>query len=620
MILRDYQQAAVDAVVCWTRERQGEHPLTVIPTGGGKTAVMAGLVQLLHEADPSARALILAHRRELLAQAVETAWRILPSDRVGIYSDSMGRKDTRAALTVAGIQSLQRDPYVLSKYSRPIDRVLVDECHLVPDNENSAFRKTLAGLAAVNPHVQIIGLTATPYRMGTGLLHEGDNRLFAGIAYEAKIPDLLAQGYLSPLRPLATRQRLSTSGVQVRGDYVPAQLAAAVDVDTTTAAIVTECVAAFHDRVSWLVFGVSLEHCEHLAAAFRAHGVSTQVIHGKMSASERSSAIAAHKSGAMRCAVSCDLLTTGYDHPQIDAIAMCRPTKSAGLYYQMVGRGFRIAPGKVDCLVLDFAGNVLAHGPVDTLAERIGSRTKGDGIAPAKECPGCAALLATGLAVCPTCGHAFPPPAPPKLETVPSERPLLSTDVPEPSWADVSDVVFSKTAPNDGRTPTLRVDYMVGAYVTVASEWLGFDHTGFARSKAVRWWRDRFPDSDDPVSVSEALEWLQQAPAMHYTPVAVSLLPDGKYQRVVGYRWPDERAGWLRPASTLPRACWTCRFFGADETCSMADPLAGSNEPPDWIKPVGCEDYALMSDADDFAATMREGQGPSVWRRSVAHA
>jgi DNA repair protein RadD len=620
MTLRPYQSAAIDAVDEWARTRPGEHPLLVLPTGSGKTMVMSGLVQTMREADPSARALILAHRRELLEQSVATAWRMFPAADVGIYAANLGRKDTRAPITVASIQSLQKDPYVLSAYARPIDRVLVDECHLVSSDADTGFRKTLQALHAVNPSVMIVGLTATPYRLGTGMLHAGDDALFSGIAYEVGIRELLEQGYLCPVRPRATTQRLSTAGVAVRGDYVPAQLAAAVDIDDTTRAIVAECCAAFHERQCWLVFGVSVEHSEHLAAAFRAAGISSAAVHGDLSSAERSSTLAAYKAGAIRCAVTCELLTTGFDHPQIDAIALARPTKSPGLFYQMVGRGFRIHPSKADCLVLDFAENTLRHGPVDTLSDRIVMRgTKEPGIAPAKECPVCQALVSASAALCPMCQHAFPPPVAAALNTTPSARPLLSIDVPAPLWEDVTDVEFSVNTPRvEGKHTTLRVDYSRGLS-RVAAEWICFDHpTGsYPHSRALLWWRARFPDSDVPESVDQAYDWLTQAPPMHYTPVAVQTVPDGKFTRITDYSWPEARATWLKPAAGLPRACWTCRFMSAAGACALVDPALDDPTPPEWFQAVGCDDWQLMQDADAFAEGMRTGVVPVVLKRAA---
>lgn len=592
MTLRPYQLAAVDAVSEWVRTRDG-HPLLVIPTGGGKTVVMSELVRRMRASDPHARALILAHRKELLEQAMATAMRTLPAIDVGMYTGT--RKDRRSALTVSSVQALQRDAYAIGAQ----DLVLVDECHLVPNDAGTGFRKTLHALHVVNPRVTIVGLTATPYRLGTGFLHTGDDALFSGIAYEVTIPTLLADGYLCPVRPRATAARLSTAGVAVRGDYVTAALAAAVDVDATTRAIVRECVTSLHDRACWLAFAVSVEHAEHLASAFTTAGVPSVAVHGSLSAGARREALAAFRDGSVRCAVTCDLLTTGFDHPRIDAIIMCRPTKSPGLYYQMVGRGFRVHAEKVDCVVLDFAGNTMRHGPLDTLSERITTRGPSEGgVAPAKECP-CGAIVPASALKCAECGHEWAQ-KPPALEKVAANRPLLSTDVALPEWRDVTDVVSSATQPRDpSKRPTLRIDYLHG-FRTVASEWVCVEHDegSYAHSKAVQWWRERFVDQPMPTTAEEAAEVVRVAPPLNTTPVAVCVRPDGQYERVVAVRWPSDRATALRPSSALPRACWTCAAWQS-EMCSRAGAV-----PPESVQQQGCELWSEMDDADDFARAM----------------
>jgi DNA repair protein RadD len=591
MILRPYQAAAIDAVAAWGRERGGEHPLVVLPTGAGKTATMTGLVRHIRTEARSARVLLLAHRKELLEQTATTALRMFPTADVGIYAASLKRKDRHAPITVAGIQSLQRDAYAIGAQ----DVVVVDECHLVPPDEGTGFRKALAALAVVNPAVMVVGFTATPYRLGTGLLHTGDGALFGGIAYEVGIPELLADGYLCPVRPRHTATRLSTDGVAVRGDYVPAALAAAVDVDATTRAIVGEIVTECAARNCVLVFGCSVEHSDHLADALRTAGETAVSIHGKLTPAERAERLAVFRSGAVKFATTCDLLTTGFDHPAIDAIALVRPTKSPGLYYQMVGRAFRPHHSKVDALVLDFGGNVMRHGPVDTLAARIREPrgVRGEGIAPAKECD-CGALIAASALVCPECGHEFPPPAP-VLERVAATKPLLSTDVALPEWRDVTDVVASATQPRDpSKRPTMRVDYLAG-FKTVASEWVCVEHDNFARDKAVAWWADRFPSEACPTSAGDAADIVSNADPRLVTPSAICVRADGEFERVIAYRWPPERAALLRPASTLPRACWTCAAWSG-EVCTLA-----SIAPPEEVQQAGCELWSEMDDADEFA-------------------
>lgn len=599
MQLRPYQSAAVQAVADWAVQRPGEHPLLVIPTGGGKTAVMAGLVQTVLRGDPGARCLILAHRKELLEQSLATALRCGIAD-VGVYAANLGRKDRGAQLTVASVQSLRTDPYVICR-GRPMDLVLVDEAHLAPKDDDTSFRRVLQAMHTANPRVCIVGLTATPYRLGTGLLHEGENRLFSGIAYEVTIPALLAEGFLAPVRSRATTQRLSVAGVAVRGDFVASDLAAKVDQTDITSAIVSETIARAEGRRSWLVFAVSVEHAEHLAAAFRAAGVTAAAVHGKLSDRERASLIAQHKDGTLTCAVTCELLTTGYDAPRIDLIVMARPTKSPALYYQMIGRAFRVAPGKTDALVLDFAGNVTRHGPVDTLSERITTPApSAGGPAPAKECPGCMALLATAIRVCPDCGHEFPEPVV-ELAPVPVQAPVLST---EPDWRDVNGVSFSVNIPRDpSKRTTLRVDYLDG-FRTVVSEWVCLEHDGYARAKAEAWWHERCLPEPVPTDVIEAHTLLDSLDPRPLTPDAVLIMPDGKYERIAAIRWGAdmleaqadrdaaiaERHALQAQPGALPRACWTCAHL-AGSTCRAADGLA----IPDEVMAEGCEAW---TDAD----------------------
>jgi DNA repair protein RadD len=604
VILRDYQLAAVDAAANWATARPSDHGVIVLPTGAGKTAVMSGLVQRVREADSSARLLILAHRKELLQQSIQTAWRMMPASDVGIYAASLRRKDRKSPLTVASIQSLLRDPYAIGAQ----DVVLIDECHLVPPDADTGFRKTLAGLHAMRPDVRVIGLTATPYRLGSGLLHTGENSLFKGIIYEVGIPELLQQGYLCPVRPKATHARLSTAGVAVRGDFVPAQLSAAVDIDSTTQAIVAECVQNFQDRHCWLVFGCSVEHAEHLAAAFNQRGIPTEAVHGTMTDSERDIALSRFRSGALRCVVTCELLTTGFDHPAIDAIALVRPTKSAGLFYQMCGRGFRPHPSKIDCLVLDFAGNTMRHGPLDTISERIKDRAPGDGmgVAPAKECPNCEAIVPASALVCPHCEHQFPAPKP-KLEREASTAPLLSSQVAVkiPEWHPVNGVVVHETSPRDvTKRPTLRVDYLSGPR-TVASEWVCFSHPqdGYAYSKARQWWRERFGDRDCPVSAFDAAVDIDSLPEFYILPSEICVAQDGEYQRVAAVRWPGDRARRIAEAAfqaskntALPKACWTCAHLDGDGRCTLAAMV-----PPPEVQAVGCEMYDVQHDAEVFA-------------------
>ena len=230
------------------------------------------------------------------------------------------------------------------------------------------------------------------------------------------------------------------------------------------------------------------------------------------------------------------VLTTGFNAPGVDLIAMLRPTKSTGLYVQMAGRGTRLAPGKADCLVLDFAGNVARHGPIDAVKpKRPGS---GEGEAPVKVCPDCQSILATAVRVCPDCGHAFPPPKV-KVEREASTLAILTTG--KPQWLRRRRRQLPR--PREARRPpTLQVDYQCG--LARHREWVCFEHTGYARQKAVAWWRQRAPGMPVPRTVTEALAWSRQIAA----PTEIAVRPSGRFTEIVSVRF----APCPRPLRRLP--------------------------------------------------------------------
>ncbi|HMO12067.1 MAG TPA: hypothetical protein PKB06_11330, partial [Actinotalea sp.] len=185
-------------------------------------------------------------------------------------------------------------------------------------------------------------------------------------------------------------------------------------------------------------------------------------------------------------------------------MALLRPTLSAGLYYQMVGRGFRLHPSKANCLVLDFGGNVLRHGPVDQI--RVAERTLGAAAAPARGSPECQALLAAGYAICPECGHEFPPPDRAKHAPRASNASILSGQVTIETFP-VNGVMFSvhtKRGAGDDAPKSLRVDYKIGWHQW-KSEWVCLEHDGFARQKATAWWKKRSREPV-PATAAEAVE------------------------------------------------------------------------------------------------------------------
>ena len=316
------------------------HPLVVIPTAGGKSLVAAAFIQEVLAQWPDERIIILTHVRELISQNFAELIRLWPEAPAGIYSAGLNRRDTQAQILFAGIQSVHRKAYAIQR----ADLVLVDEAHLIPRSANTTYRRFLDDLGRINPQLKIIGLTATPYRLDSGMLHTGPDALFDDIAFDVSVRELIDQGYLAPLISKQTSTQLDVSGVGTRGgEFIAGQLEAAVDQDPITQRAIDEVVAYGHDRRSWLLFCAGVDHAGHVCDAVRARGVSCATIFGHTPKAERDSIIAAFKRGDIRALASMGVLTTGFNAPAVDLIAMLRPTKSTGLYVQMAGRGTRLA-------------------------------------------------------------------------------------------------------------------------------------------------------------------------------------------------------------------------------------------------------------------------------------
>lgn len=521
LTLRPYQQAAITAIYGYFQTHTG-NPLVIIPTAGGKSLVMASFIEGVLKAWPDQRILIVTHVRELIAQNHAEMIGLWPDAPSGIYSAGLGKREAQARILFAGIQSIHRRAAKIGH----TDLVLIDEAHLIPGKSSTMYRRFLDALKAINPALKVIGLTATPFRLDCGMLHEGQNALFTDIAYEAPVRELIDAGYLSPLVSKRPATRLDVSKVGTRaGDFIARDLAAAVDQDAITRAAVTEIIAHGRDRKSWLAFCSGVEHARHVAEEFGRQGVSCRTIFGDTPKDERDAILAAFKRGEIRALASMGVLTTGFNAPGVDLIALLRPTQSAGLYVQMVGRGTRLAPGKENCLVLDFAGNVRRHGPIDLVRpKRPGDGSGGE--APTKVCLDCDSIIALSATECPDCGFVFPA-REVKIAPTAATLPVLS---PKQQWLPVTGVSYSRHDKAGGR-PSLKVTYSSG--LATYSEWVCLEHQGYARQKAAEWWRKRAPGCPMPLSVAEALAQTSRLAR----PSDISVRPSGRYLEISGYRF-----------------------------------------------------------------------------------
>lgn len=521
LTLRGYQAAAIDSIYAYFDAHAG-NPLIVIPTAGGKSLVMASFVEGVLKAYPDQRILIVTHVRELIEQNYAELKGLWPEAPAGIYSAGLKKREIGARILFAGIQSIHKRAYDVQQ----CDLVLIDEAHLIPRSSNTMYRRFLDGLKRLNPLLKVIGFTATPYRLDSGMLHEGDDAIFTDIAFEVSVRQLIDDKYLSPLISKRMATELDVTGVGTRGgEFIAKELEAAIDQDAITASAVDEIFTYGAARKSWLIFCAGVDHAHHVRDAVRARGVTCETIVGDTSSAEREAIIDAFKAGRIQCLTNANVLTTGFNAPAVDLIAMLRPTKSAGLYVQIVGRGCRLAHDKDDCLVLDFAGNIARHGPIDAVKPK--RPTAGEGDAPVKDCPACRSIVHASVRECPDCGHIFPPPQI-QIAARASMLEILSSG--KPQWLPVTRVTYARHD-KPGKPPSLRVDYFSG--LTAHSEWVCIEHPGYPRQKAASWWAQRAPGVPLPQRVDEALE----VTAHLRCPAEIAVRPSGRFTEIVGARF-----------------------------------------------------------------------------------
>jgi len=561
--LRPYQGEAVAAVYQHLRQR-GDNPCVVIPTAGGKTPVMSTICCDAVE-KWGGRVLVLAHVKELLQQTAKTLRQVAPNLDVGIYSAGLNSRDTDHAIIVAGIQSVYRRAGELDAF----DLVMVDEAHLIPPSGEGMYQQFLAEAKVVNPNVRFIGLTATPYRMSSGIIcgPEGE-KLLNHVCYEVGVKELIAQGYLCPLRSRAGKVKANLDNLHIRGgEFIASEVEATMDCYTLVNSACDEIVELTRSRRSVLIFTSGVKHGRHVASSIeRVSGEACGFVCGDTPGLERKSILQRFKTGELKYLANVNVLTTGFDAPNIDCVAMLRPTNSPGLYYQMVGRGFRLHADKADCLVLDFGGNILRHGPVDDL--QIKTPGQGSGEAPAKECPKCQALIHAAYATCPECDYEFPPPKQETHQANASNAGILSGQVTDSQY-DITDTAYyihTKRGADESAPKTMRIDYQVG-WNDWQSEWVCPEHTGYARSKFEAWWRARcresFPGTAQAAVAMAEAGCLAQTKAITVRSVAGGRSEKKPFDRIVGYE-----LGEIPP-----------RQDGSDE-CD-GDDLACPNWPPD---------------------------------------
>jgi len=390
--LRSYQSGIVEDVRAAFRAGQSSQ-LIVSPTGSGKTVMFSYMAS--SAAAKGLRTLILAHRVELLDQISRTLRGFNVQHGI-IAPGYLG--DRRQRVQVASVFAMARR---LDRYEAP-DLIIVDEAH------HAIKDSTWGNVIQHYPRAKLLGVTATPVRLSG----EGLDGLFGHMVMGPTVRELIDSGSLSPYRLYAPPgAALDLSGLHSRGgDYVKSELSDLMQKPQIVGSAVSHYKKLALGKRA-VVFCCSVEHAEHVAAQFRAAGVSSQSIDGSMDKTLRQSVLRSFESGDISVLTSCDLVSEGFDVPAIEVAILLRPTKSLGLYLQQVGRALRTFPGKSEAIILDHVSAVKNHGlPDDEREWSLKGRGKKAGAAksevPVKQCPKCFATVASLSTVC-LCGHIF---------------------------------------------------------------------------------------------------------------------------------------------------------------------------------------------------------------------
>jgi len=514
MQLYPYQKEAINALWQFWKESPQGAPLLVCPTGSGKSFVIASIIQQISAKYPKMRFLVATHTKEIVSQNAKELQTLI-TEPIGIYSAGLGQKYIRR-ITFANIQSIYKKAFELNA-----DFLIIDEAHLISRNESSMYQTLISGLQKNNARLKVLGLTATPMRMDQGsLIAEGST--FTDIAYDISIRRLIEDGFLSPVISIA-KESVDLSNVTTSGyDYNQSLLQDAFD---QAALIDTHCkdiIKQAADRKHWLIFCAGIKHAEDVSAKLNEMGIPADYVTGEMTNIDRDHRIARFKDGTTKALCNVGVLTTGFNYRPVDCVVLLRATKSASLYIQCVGRGTRKAEGKHNCLVLDYGANIERHGPIDLITVKSNKGKKSEvGVAPHKFCPMCGCAVPTKTSTCPSCEYIFPE-STKELELKPSTSPILSTI----EQFDITHTMTKRHQKAD-RPDSFKIEYFSGP--RVFSDFLCFDHGGWATVKAKQKWISRGGSLPCPATVDEAMARNFEIPPG----VKISVIKRDKYHEIL---------------------------------------------------------------------------------------
>lgn len=355
--LRDYQQQAVNNVVRFFQKKQ-EPAVVVLPTGAGKSLVIAELARIAR-----GRVLVLAHVKELVEQNYEKYKSYGLS--AGIFSASLGKKDWDEKAIFGSVQSVARAP---DEFFNNFSLLVIDECHRVAEEGSTQYQEVIKKLLERNPGLFILGLTATPYRMGLGWIYEYSHngeiktdkkRFFKQCVYELPLSYMIKNKYLTtPVKVDIPVTSYDFSELTDRDRaYTTAEVEEILKSQKRLTPLIIKNIIDIterYNRKGVMIFSSSIKHAEEIMTYLPAH--DARLVVGDTDMADRDQIINDFKDKKFKYLVNVSVLTTGFDAPHVDVIAIMRPTESNSLYQQIVGRGLRLSEDKKDCYILDYAG------------------------------------------------------------------------------------------------------------------------------------------------------------------------------------------------------------------------------------------------------------------------
>lgn len=523
--LRPYQEDGLEAIWNYYHTGNKGNPLLAWPTGTGKSVIPAVFIERIMKLWPNQRFMMITHVSELIKQNYECLKYAWPEAPVGIYSAGLKKKQPYYPIVFAGIQSAIKDPVKFGFR----DIIFIDEAHLIGDDDNSQYLTFISTMKIINPNIKIIGMTATPFRMGMGMLTNGE--IFTDIIHDLTGLDnfnkLITDGYLCSLVPKRTHTELSVENVGIaKGEFIASQLQKAVDIQSITYDGLKEVVEHGSNRQSWLLFASGIEHSEHIAATLGSFGIDCAAVHSKQKSEYNDAAIKAFKSNTLRAIVNFGKLTTGFNHERIDLIGDFRPTMSIPLHIQKLGRGTRPANGKKDCLVLDFGRNVPRLGPINDpiIPNKKGEKT---GDIPVKICEACGTYNHIKARFCTNCNNEFEF----QIKIVPKAGTdaIIKSDLPIVETFDVDNITYVKQIKD--KQSYIKITYYCG--LRAFNEFIFPEHGGFATKKFRDWWRLRH-SNDPPATADMVMQYSQQLKKPKTIRVWVN---KNKYPEVMGVQF-----------------------------------------------------------------------------------